>query len=90
MSYSSKEDLIKYIPEQFLIELTNDAGGAVALDDIIERAIEDADAEIDLYCGKKYTVPFTDALVTSNPVIRKLSVDIAISWSCSALYKCYH
>jgi len=78
MSYSAKADLIKYIPEQFLIELTNDVGGAAAVDAIIERAIEDADAEIDLYCGKKYTVPFTDALVTSNPIIRKLSVDIAI------------
>jgi len=78
MAYSAKADLIKYIPNQFLIELTNDVGGDEAVDNIIERAISDADAEIDLYCQKKYTTPFTAAFVTSNSIIRKLSVDIAI------------
>jgi phage gp36-like protein len=41
---------------------------------VVARAIADADAEIDSYCGVRYSVPFS----TVPPVILKFSVDIAI------------
>lgn len=42
---------------------------------VTDRAITDADAEIDSYCGVQYDVPFADP---APAMIRKLSVDIAI------------
>ena len=41
---------------------------------VVDRAIEDADAEIDSYCRAGYTVP----LDPTPAIIRKFSVDIAI------------
>jgi phage gp36-like protein len=43
-------------------------------EDVVTRAIADADAEIDSYCGVRYSVPFA----TVPEVIRKFSVDIAV------------
>ena len=74
MAYSAQADLEKSIPLSYLVELTDDLNTGSIVDVMITRAIEDADGEIDLYCRKKYTVPFT----TINDVIRKMSVDIAI------------
>jgi len=74
MAYSVQADLENSISLSHLIELTDDLSTGSIVETVITRAVEDADAEIDLYCRKKYTVPFT----TIDDVIRKMSVDIAI------------
>jgi phage gp36-like protein len=73
MSYSAKADILEQLDESVLIQLTDPDGAAVD-DDVVTRAIEDADATIDAYCQGRYTIPL-------SPVpdkIRHLSVDIAI------------
>lgn len=74
MPYCTQADLINQIPETYLIELTDDAEAGTIDSDKVTRAIVDADDEINLYCRKYYTVPFT----TVAGIIRKFSVDIAI------------
>jgi len=74
MSYSTQTDLLEQISESELIQLTDDADAGTVDSDAVSRAIVDADAEIDGYCGSRYDVPFS-----STPVmIRKISVDISI------------
>ena len=60
--------------ETELIQLTDDDDAGVVDESVVTKAIADADAEIDGYCGQRYTVPFT----TVPAMIRKLSVDIAV------------
>lgn len=74
MAYSLQADLLEQISSDKLIQLTDDADIGSIDADVISRAIADADAEIDGYCGRRYTVPFT----TVPAIIRKVSVDIAI------------
>jgi len=74
MAYSTQSDLLEQIQEADLIELTDDAGVGAVDASVVARAIADADAEIDSYCGSRYTVPFSPV----PAMIRKQSVDIAI------------
>lgn len=74
MAYCELNDIKKMIPETALIQLTDDTGTGVASQDAVNEAIAQADAEINAYCGAKYSVPFT----TVPDVIRKASVDMAI------------
>ena len=74
MPYSTKTGILKQISEEDLIALTDDTGTGMVDDSVVNKAIQDADGEINSYCKKKYEVPF-------NPVpdmINKLSVDISI------------
>jgi len=74
MAYSTKADILEQLDEDVLIQLTDDADAGAVDDDMVTRAIADADSEIDSYCGKRYEVPFS----TVPERVRKLSVDIAI------------
>lgn len=74
MAYCTQADITEQIPEAELIQLTDDGDLGVVDADAVARAIADADAEIDGYCGDRYTVPFS----TVPDMIRKLSVDIAV------------
>lgn len=74
MAYCTKADILEQLEEDVLIQLTDDEDAGVVDDDKVTRAIANADAEIDSYCGTKYTVPFT----TVPPRILSVSVDIAI------------
>jgi len=74
MSYSAKADILNQLDEPTLIELTDDAGAGEVDDDIVTRAIADADATIDAYCQGRYEVP----LDATPDKIRQISVDIAI------------
>ncbi len=74
MAYCLKADLLEKVDESILIQLTDDDGLGVVADDVVTKAIEDADAEIDGYCGKRYSVPFS----TVPGMIKKLSQDIAL------------
>jgi phage gp36-like protein len=72
MPYCTKEDIIKLISEETLIELSDDFGAGIVDDATVDKAIADADAEIDGYCNSRYTVPFVPVPV----VIAKISQDI--------------
>jgi len=74
MSYSTQTDLLNRISEDDLIGLTDKTDAGEIDTTIVTRAIADADAEIDGYCGSRYTLPFSPVPV----MIRKLSVDIAM------------
>jgi len=74
MAYCTKTDILEQLEEDVLIQLTDDEDAGIVDDDKVTRAIVDADAEIDSYCGTKYDVPFT----TAPAMIRKMSVDITI------------
>jgi phage gp36-like protein len=74
MAYSVLDDIQAQISEAELIQLTDDVGGGVIDNDVIDRAISDADEEIDGYIGSRMTVPLT----TVPGIVRKASIDIAI------------
>lgn len=74
MPYCTLDDLKEQLSETDLISLTDDEDAGQIDTSVTDRAIADADAEIDGYCRKRYALPF-------DPVanlIRKLSVDIAL------------
>ena len=74
MPYCAQTDLEEQLSPEELIELTDDAGAGAVDASIVSRAIADADAEIDSYCGSRYSLPFSPVPV----MVRKLSVDVAI------------
>ena len=74
MAYCVLDDLKKQVPETVLIQLTDDADTGSIDTDHTDQAIADADAKIDSYCGKRYSVPFSPV----PDILKKTSVDIAI------------
>jgi phage gp36-like protein len=72
--YATLEDLTRQIPEDLLIQLTDDVGSGVIDTAVTDTALETADVEIDGYLGARYPLP----LATVPPVIAKQAVDIAI------------
>jgi len=74
MAYCTFNDIKEQLPEDELTQLTDDSGAGTFDPLIVDRAIADADAEINGYCGERYTVPFDPV----PAVIRKFSVDISI------------
>ena len=74
MAYCTQADLLEQISQDKLIQLTDDDDAGIVDSDMVTRAIADADAEIDSYCGTKYDIPFSPVPV----MIRKVSVDITI------------
>jgi len=74
MAYCTLDDIKKLLPEDSLIQLTDDEGTGAIDEDIINEVIAQADSEIDGYCGVRYSVPFSPV----PAVIKKFSVDIAV------------
>ena len=74
MAYCTKTDIEKMIPAADVIDLTDDEGTGEYIASRVSEAIAQADAEIDGYCGAKYSVPFT----TVPSTVKKCSVDIAV------------
>jgi len=74
MPYSTLTDIKKLIPEETVIQLTDDENTGAVVESRVTEAIAQADAEIDSYCGGRYTVPFA----TVPDIVKKISVDIAI------------
>jgi phage gp36-like protein len=71
--YSAQADILLQISDVELAQLTSDDG--VAIDgDVVDKAITDADADIDSYLGKVYSVP----LSTTPAKVNQLSVTIAL------------
>lgn len=74
MAYCTQSDILKKIPEDVLIELTDDDGAGSVDTDNVDRAIADADEEIDAFISMRYSLPFS----TTPAMIRRISVDLAI------------
>jgi phage gp36-like protein len=72
--YSTIDDIKKLLPEEILVQLTDDENLGTVNQARVDEAIAQADAEVDSYCGGLYSVPFS----TVPDVAKKLSVDIAV------------
>lgn len=77
--YCTQNDIQTALSEDILIQLTDDDNIGVVIAANVTQAIEQADAEIDGYCGSRYTVPFA----TVPALIKALSIEIAVYY----LYK---
>lgn len=74
MPYSTVDDIKKMLPEELIVQLTDDEATGAINQARADEAIAQADAEIDSYCGERYGVPLSPV----PEIVRKLSVDIAI------------
>lgn len=72
--YASLDDLKKQLPEDLLIQLTDDAGNGIIDTMVTDNALESADVEIDGYLGERYALPLSPV----PTIINKQAVDIAI------------
>lgn len=75
MPYCTLANIKDVIPEAFLIQLTNDAGGAAIDQTRIDKAILDADEVIKGYLRSRYPVPLEEPI---PGLINKISTDISI------------
>jgi phage gp36-like protein len=74
MAYCTRSDIEKQIPEEILIQLTDDEGTGLVDTDNVDRAIEDADDEIDSFLALAYSLP----LASVPGLVRRMSVDLAV------------
>ncbi len=72
--YATLEDLTRQIPEDLLIQLTDDVGSGVIDTAVTNTALETADVEIDGYLGARYSLPMAEV----PAVLIKYAVDIAV------------
>ena len=73
MAYATLADLVSRHGEDELAQLTDRLGAGVPDAAIVERALADADAEIDGYLASRYAMP----LATVPPVLARIACDIA-------------
>lgn len=73
--YATIDDILEAMDEGELIALTDDAGTGVASVTVAERAISDAEAEVNGYAGARYPVPFADPVAD---LVRSITVTIAV------------
>jgi phage gp36-like protein len=79
MAYATTQDIIdRYGKDQLLILADRDGDG-IADVEVTDRALADADSEIDLHVGKVYDLP----LATVPSVLVQVAVDIAIYRMCN-------
>jgi len=76
MSYCTVDDLRLLLPEDELIQLSDDDGIGVLDESVVDRAIEEASREVDAYVGLVRTVPIPDAEVPG--LVRDLTARLAI------------
>ena len=74
MAYCALADLYDQIDERELIQLTDDENLGIVDQGAVDKAITDADGEIDGYLGSRHSVPLSPI----PSIINKISVDIAI------------
>jgi phage gp36-like protein len=74
MPYCTQADILEQISLSELIQFTDDSGLGAVDASVVERAIADADAEIDSYAAVRYPVPFAPV----PAMIRKTSVEMAV------------
>lgn len=74
MTYATQQNLIDRFGERELIQLTDRDGLGVIDATVINRALTDADAQINGYLAARYTLPLTVPLPT---ILERLACDIA-------------
>lgn len=72
--YCTLDQLKERLPEKVIQQLTDDDRLGVIDSGRVDAAIARAAAEIDAWCGRRYSVPFAEA----PAVIRELCADLAI------------
>lgn len=80
MAYSTIDDVKAACPYDTLVALTDDGAIGEINAAIVANAIAMADAEIDAYASKRYSVPLGDAAQPGSvpEVIRRLSAELAV------------
>lgn len=73
MTYATQQDLIDRFGTQELARLTDPAAGATINTTLVDRALADADAEIDTRLAQRYTAPLSPV----PTVVVRLAADIA-------------
>ncbi|MDH3998905.1 MAG: DUF1320 domain-containing protein [Desulfuromonadales bacterium] len=72
--YSTQEDILERLPEETVVQLTDDEDSGDIDAARVVAAIERADQEIDAWCGSRFHVPFT----STPAIIGGISTDLAI------------
>jgi len=74
VSYATLDDLQRILSPAELTQLADDDGDGIPDAVVIERALADAQAEVDGYIGTRHPVP----LPNPPALVRRLTVDLAI------------
>ncbi|WP_027176456.1 gp436 family protein [Desulfovibrio aminophilus] len=74
MAYCLSADIRDQLDEAVLVQLTDDEDAGIVVESRVDKAIADADGEIDGYLGSRYGLPLGQV----PPILRKIAVDIAI------------
>lgn len=72
MVYCTVQDMIDRFGEGHMIELTDRANLGIIDDGVMDRALSDAQSEIDSYLAARYPLP----LASVTPVLVRLTADI--------------
>lgn len=73
MPYATRAEMEARYGAEELAQLTDRLGTGLVADDVLARALADADAEVDAYLGGRYTLPLT----STPPVLVRVACDIA-------------
>ncbi len=79
MAYATQQDIIDRYGEDQLLVLADRDGDGEADENVLTRALADAESEIDLKVGTRYDLPLT----TVPDVLVQLAVDIAVYRMCN-------
>lgn len=74
MPYATAQDCIDRYGQDLLLILADRNGDGTVDSDVLDRALEDADSEIDGYLGSRYDLP----LPSPPPILKRLAVDLAL------------
>jgi phage gp36-like protein len=72
-AYALQADMVARFGEQELIQLTDRENREAIVSEVLERALDDAEAEINSYLSTRYQLPFLDP----PAVLKRLACDIA-------------
>lgn len=72
--YCSLDDLLERIPEETLIQITDDDGAGAIDQGKVAAAIARAGNEIDAWCGGRYRTPFAPV----PAIISEIAADLAV------------
>lgn len=73
MTYATLADLVERFGREEILQLTDRAVANQIDEDVVDRALADADAEIDAHLSARYVLP----LVSTPPILGRIACDIA-------------